>query len=682
QIGALQSLLDKGAEPPTPLQRRVTELGKYFVTGALLAGGIVAAAGLMRGIPPAQLLISAVTLAASAIPEGLPLTITIALTAGVMRMAKRKAVVRKLASLESLGRVTVICSDKTGTLTRNEMTVKELATTAKRVGVTGDGYTLQGEFYPIEQPTDQESIVLDADFHQLLRIGLLCNNASLEQQEKKFRLMGDPTEKAILTVAMKAGIDKEVWHRHREIPFDSSTGSMSVVCEETDQGEHCLLLTKGSPESILRKCDRYLCEGEVKPLTEAIQKQIEQENMRMAEQALRVLGFAYRPLEDKEDVQQALDEGLIYVGLMGMIDPPREDVRSSIEEARALGIKPVMITGDHPITARAIGEQLSICRPGDQLLTGTDIDQLSLEKLVELVPNTNIFARVTPEHKLRIVEAFQRGGEVVAMMGDGVNDAPAIRKADVGIAMGSQGTDLTKDTAGIVLMEDHFHSIIDGVKEGRKIIGNIRKSIGCLISGNLAEVLVATTAVVIGLPMPLIPLQILLMNLLTDALPAIVLATDSKASNSERHKDVIDRSLYRTVLTRGSILGLSALGVFAGALALGVALPLAQTITFATLVAGQIWQTVSWRRLGSTENYQLTSDRPLLLAMLVSWAALLASIYLPGLQGIFATSSLRLPHWFAVIAVSGAVSNLSGRVLTTMQQREHRIASSPVSAAA
>jgi Ca2+-transporting ATPase len=664
QIGALQDLLHQGEEPPTPLQMRVSQLGKHFVTGAMIAGGIVLAAGLLRGMPPAQLLLSAVTLAASAIPEGLPLTITIALTAGVMRMAKKKTVVRKLASLESLGRVTVICSDKTGTLTRNEMTVKELATVGRRVRVTGDGYTPEGQFYLSDDNAFIPRYQLDEDIRQLLTIGLLCNNASIEKREEKYIPIGDPTEAAILVAAQKAGLRQETWKRHREIPFDSKTGSMSVVCKGIESNENCLVLTKGSPEVILRKCTHYLENGEILALTEEVRQEVLAENKRMAEQAFRVLGFAYRPVQEGEKLADVSDEALIFVGLMGMLDPVKEDVAACIEEARRLGVKTVMITGDHPVTACAIGKQLGIYQQGDRILSGEELERLSPHELDTLVQTTSIFARVSPEQKLRIVEAYQRCGEVVAMTGDGVNDAPAIRKADVGIAMGSQGTGITKDTAGIVLMEDDFRSIVTGIKEGRTIIGNIRKAIGCLVTGNLAEVFVATTAIVIGLPMPLIPLQILLMNLLTDALPAMVLATDSQTTGEgERHQDVIDRSLYRTILTRGTILGLGALGVFVGSLASGLSLPIAQTMTFATLVAGQLIQTVSWRYLETKPHSARKNDRSLFLTMGASWLALLTAIYIPGLQRIFGTVALGLPQWGIILAVSGSVTKLSAQVL-------------------
>jgi magnesium-transporting ATPase (P-type) len=682
EIGQLESLINRQEEEQTFLQSRVAQISKRFVVGAVIAAGVVAVAGLLRGIPPIELLISSVTLAASAIPEGLPLTITVALTAGALSMAKRRAVIKKLANLESLGRVTVICCDKTGTLTKNEMTVKEMVTVKNRIHVTGDGYQRTGQFYLSGQPDVAFPVLDDADVRQLLTIGMLCNNARIDSESTE--PMGDPTEAALLTVAEKAKMSQDVWKRHREIPFDSATRSMSVICEEHQQAnvvcedgsrlQRCTIFSKGAPEAILQKCTHYLVDGQVRPMTEEIRRQIREENVRMANQALRVLACAYRNVGDDEDPLQVVDNDLIYVGLMGMMDPPKEGVAASIEEARRLGIKTVMMTGDHPITARAIGAQIGIFQPGDRILTGKELDQLSQDELDQLIAQTSIFARVSPEHKLRIVEAFQRTGEVVAMTGDGVNDAPAIRKADVGIAMGLKGTDITKGSAGIVLLEDHFHSIVDGVKSGRGIIGNIRKAMGCLLVGNLAEVLVTAVSIIIGLPMPLIPLQILLMNILTDAIPAMVLATGSHDDiPAKPYKDVIDRDLYRTIVIRGCVLGLGAVAVFASALAAGMPLPLAQTMTYASLVVGQLLQTVAWRKYGSEGRFSLKKDRVLLTATVGSWLALAATIYVPALRAVFATAPLGLPHWGIVLAVTGALTWASQRWITWSSSRERKM---------
>ena len=608
-----------------------------------------------------QLLISTITLAASAIPEGLPLTITIALTAGILRMSKRKAVVKKLDSLESLGRVTVICSDKTGTLTRNEMTVKQVSTMGRNFGVSGDGYVPEGHFYKLNEQNSTIDPLPDPDLRQLMTVGILCNN-TLMDGNGSFCNISDPTEAALLVAGMKAGLTTAQWNRLHEIPFDSEAQSMSVVCEQDEQTNlvcldgvqmtRCSLYSKGAPEVILDKCSYYLKHGRVEALTDLIRQEIEQENAAMAGQALRVLGFAFKPVQEDEDPTLVADEELIYVGLMGLMDPPKEEVAASIEEACRLGIKPVMITGDHPLTARSIGVQLSIYQPGDRIVTGADLDQLSLQDLSQLLPNTSIFARVSPEHKLRIVEAYQNIGHVVAMTGDGVNDAPAILKADVGIAMGINGTDITKSTAGIVLMEDSFASILDGIKEGRTIIGNMRKAIGCLLGGNLAEVMVTALSVLIGLPIPFIPLQILLMNVLTDAIPAMVLATEARDNGAATpYKDVVDRPLYQAVLTRGGVLGLGGVAVFGTAIAMGLPLAVAQTMTFTSLVVGQLMHIVAWRKYESHNATSIGSDRPLLISLAVSLATLAFVIYLPGLQGVFSTVPLGLRHWGIIAAV-------------------------------
>ncbi|WAH37118.1 HAD-IC family P-type ATPase [Alicyclobacillus dauci] len=670
QMGALEHLLLQQADAPTFLQSRVTQISKRFVIGAFMASAAVTIAGLLRGMPAGSLLISSITLAASAIPEGLPLTITVALTAGVRQMSKRRAVVKKLANLESLGRVTVICCDKTGTLTRNEMTVMEAATVGRRVRIEeGDVDPTEGYFREDGGSNDAVDVLNDADLRELMTIGMLCNNAHLDDAE---HVTGDPTERALLTVASKANLSHETWKRHLEIPFDSATRSMSVVCEENEQANvvcedkeparNCRVFSKGAVETIVGKCTHYQLDGEVHPLTEEIVEQIRLESLRMADSALRVLAFAYRPVEEHETPSEATDTDLIYVGLMGMMDPPKDGVAQSIDEARHLGVRSVMITGDHPLTARAIGRQLGIFRPGDRILTGQEIDELSQAQFDQLIAQTTIFARVSPEHKLRIVEAYQRIGEVVAMTGDGVNDAPAIRRADVGIAMGLNGSDIAKGTAGVVLLEDHFHSIVDGVKGGRSIIGNIRKAMGCLLAGNLAEVLVTAVSIIIGLPVPLIPLQILLMNILTDAVPAMVLATGSQEDVAENpYKDVIDKNLYRTVVLRGCVLGLGAVAVFATGLSMGLSVPLAQTMTYASLVLGQLMQLPAWRTYGSAQRGILQKDKVLLVATCGSLLTLIATIYLPGLTHVFATVPLGLRHWAVVLAVTSGLAWFSQR---------------------
>jgi Ca2+-transporting ATPase len=386
---------------------------------------------------------------------------------------------------------------------------------------------------------------------------------------------------------------------------------------------------------------------------------------------LRVLAFAYRPVDGDHDGIGLDEQDLIYVGMVGMADPPKPAIEEEIRKAQALGVKPVMITGDHPITAVAIAKQIGIYDGTQKVLSGHELDRLTDEELIEMVEDVSIFARVTPEHKLRIVTAFQKKGHIVAMTGDGVNDTPAIKQADVGIAMGEKGTEVTKEAADIVLQHDHFGSIVEGVREGRTIIGNIRKALGCLLTGNLAEIIVTSAAVMLGLPIPLVPVQILLMNLLTDALPAMVLAVNpgNKSTSNER-SDIVDRNLYQKVIVRGVMLGFGSLGLFAASLATGVPIQVAQSIAFATLVAGQLIQTFSWRQEGAGQStHEWAKDRFLIGALGISWLALLTALYVPTVSRFFHTAPLSLNHWIPVLLVAGSVSLFSKPVLSFVSQR-------------
>lgn len=700
EIGNLMNLMKGGEKELTPLQRKVNSITKTFFKIAMLTGGVVFVTGLLRGVPLVQMITTSITLAASAIPQGLPVVITFALSAGIYRMAKKNALVRKLSALETMGRVHVICSDKTGTLTKNEMTVKAVATIDHSWTVGGQGYEPigaieedSGEVAAATTFAEPDTELTDhrEEFHgypdlqqpgqpdlkRLLSIGLLCNNSKLDQEDDHWRVKGDPTEGALLTLAAKAGmnpVNMSHWVRHHEIPFDSGTGRMSVVCESgkadsgSDEDGDCFLLAKGSVEAILNSCTHYQQNGEVFPLSEEQKELILHQNEHYGAQALRVLGFAYRPVEWDASCKEVDEHGLVYVGMAGMIDPPKSEVRSSIEESYSLGVRPVMITGDHPTTAIAIAKQLGIGGEELKVLTGRDLEKMSDPELIVQVPEVSIFARVTPEHKLRIVHAFQKLGMVVAMTGDGVNDSPAIKRADVGIAMGRQGTEVTKETSDIILTEDQFESIVESVKEGRTIIGNIRRAIGCLLTGNLAEILVVSSAVLAGLPLPLVPIQILLMNLLTDALPATILGINpGNKRKLTRRLDIVDKPLYKKVVTRGFILGAGSLGLFAYTLAAGAPLAVAQTVAFATLVSGQLAQTFSWRQEGSRETaLAWTKDKFFISALAVSWVTLFSVIYFPPLAGVFHTAPLSLQQWIPILAFAGSISFLAKPVLALL----------------
>ncbi|MGE7882158.1 HAD-IC family P-type ATPase [Bacillus sp. NPDC094077] len=678
EMGYMISLIKGEETEPTPLQQKVTSISKTFIKGAFVAGGIVLVAGLLRGLPITQMITTSVALTASAVPEGLPIMITIALSAGIFRMQKQNALVRKLSSLETLGRTTVICSDKTGTLTKNEMTVKVIATPNRVWSVSGNGYEPVGTISDVTSSKVAAAVemeVEEATYHEsektplehpdlirVLQISVLCNNSKLEQEDDQWIVKGDPTEGALLSLASKAGVSHEgmtSFERHHEEPFDSETKIMSVVCKEN---EAIYKFSKGSVEAILTRCKWYQHNGEIYPLGDKEKEVILQQNEEFAEQALRVLGFAYSDGENDD---------LIFVGLVGMIDPPKPEVEESIREAIELGVKPVMITGDHPTTAISIAKQTGIWNRDDRVLTGIEIDSLTDEELKEVVKNTSVFARVTPAHKLRIVIAYQDDGQIVAMTGDGVNDTPAIKKANIGIAMGQTGTEVTKEAADLILKKDHFGSIVEGVKEGRTIIGNIRKAVGCLLTGNLAEVLVTSVAVIAGMPIPLVPIQILLMNLITDALPAMILAVNpGNKTKQTKRQDIVDKELYKKVVTRGILLGAGSLALFGVSLAAGVPLAVAQTSAFAALVAGQLIQTFSWRQEGSDETMRdWSKDRFFVTALGTSWLVLLSAIYVPPFARIFHTVPLTLMQWIPVLLVAGTVSQISKPIINLISYK-------------
>lgn len=509
---------------------------------------------------------------------------------------------------------------------------------------------------------------------RLLKISLHCNDAHLYQEDGRWNVKGDPTEGALLSLAAKRGLLKENhshWKRAGEIPFDSASGKMSVVCHEGEHEDQCTVMSKGSVEKLLQHCTHYQKNGQIYPLTDITRRQLMKKNDTLASQALRVLGFSYRELEKFNGKMDDVDQNLIFVGMVGMIDPPKPEVEKSIREAIELGINPVMITGDHPLTALSIAKQIGIYNDKKKVITGQELDLLTDEELKAIIEDIAIFARVTPEHKLRIVTVLQEKRHIVAMTGDGVNDSPAIKKADVGIAMGQTGTQVTKETADIVLKEDHFGSIVDGVKEGRTIIGNIRKAIGCLLSGNLAEILVSAVAVMAGMPLPIVPVQILLMNMLTDALPAMILAINpGKKAKETKRQEIIDSTLYKQVITRGVILGAGSLGLFIWSLRMGMTLATARTVAFATLVAGQLIQTFSWRQAESGESISdLKKDRFLVGALGISWLSLIGVIYIPTLAGIFRTVPLPLWNWAPILLVSMASALLAKPVSTSWISR-------------
>ena len=552
ELGKIATMLQAVESEPTPLQQRMTQLGNVLVTGSLILVAIVVVGGVLkdRGFSNIQELLEvSLSMAVAVVPEGLPAVITVTLALGTQRMVRQNALIRKLPAVETLGSVTTICSDKTGTLTQNKMVVQSVFTNNKTFRVIGEGYTPTGDFQ-----LDGQKISLEEspEISALSVACAICNDSVLQKEQGEWAILGDPTEGALLTLAGKAGIEKDQWNsklpRVREFPFSSERKRMSVISQVEGvatgdassrgidpaiasflQSEPYLMLTKGSPELILARSTQIHLGNHSAPLTEEQRQKILAENDQMASKGLRVLGFAYKPLREipPEGSDEASEQGLVWLGLVGMLDAPRPEVRAAVQECRDAGIRPVMITGDHQLTARAIATDLGIAQEGDRVLTGQELQRMSDEELEQNVDLVSIYARVSPEHKLRIVQALQRRGRFVAMTGDGVNDAPALKQADIGIAMGITGTDVSKEASDMVLLDDNFATIVSATKEGRVVYTNIRRFIKYILGSNIGEVITIAAAPLIGLGgVPLTPLQILWMNLVTDGLPALALAVE------------------------------------------------------------------------------------------------------------------------------------------------------------
>ncbi len=539
ELGKIANEISSMEKEKTPLQEKLDVVGGQIGLVVLVLCAAIFAVGLWReGAVTLDsviyMFLVAVALAVAAIPEGLPAVVTVALAKGMRSMVKENALVKKLSAVETLGSTSVICSDKTGTLTKNEMTVRRIYLGGKTLDLSGQGYSPEGKFSTGGAPFSAE----DADLQLLLRIAALSNNASLEKGFDRWNIIGDPTEAALLVAASKAGISQGViekeYLRLAEIPFSSERKRMTTV-HRTPSGE-ILAYVKGAPDVILGLCSSVLIDGKEMPLTDAERKKVLAANDAYAKSALRVLGTAYRRILPNEKHDADLERDLVFVGLVGMTDPPRDDATKAVHVAQKAGIKIVIITGDHLLTALSVAEEMGIYRQGDKMLTGAELDKLSDDEFYRIVDDVVVYARVSPEHKLRIVSALKKKGHVVAMTGDGVNDAPALKKADIGIAMGMSGTDVAKEAADMILVDDDFASIVAAIGEGRGIYANIRLFIKYLISCNIGEVLTIFVGMVALARLPLNPLQILWMNLLTDAAPAIALAWNPQDPGIMEHK--------------------------------------------------------------------------------------------------------------------------------------------------
>lgn len=684
EMGKIAGLIQQTESMETPLQHRLEQLGKILIAVAIGLTIMVVVAGILHGQPAYGMFLAGVSLAVAAIPEGLPAIVTIALALGVQRMIKRKAIVRKLPSVETLGCASVICSDKTGTLTQNKMTVTNVWLGGRHLQVTGEGYEPVGAAFEDGSMVDVKH---DIALKRLLQISALCNNATItqaEQQDSKKRksketqeewvLKGDPTEGALTVLSAKLGMSAKslegLYKREKEFPFDSERKRMSVLVSH--QGGR-VVYTKGASDMLMEHCSYVLWDGKVVPFTATLKKKCADAAEEMAQNALRVLGLAYRDIRSGEPTETESDVEcqLVFVGLTGMIDPPRREVRDAIATCRRAGIKTVMITGDHQLTAEAIAHQLGIMPRGGVALSGSQLENMTDDQLDKHVDNVYVYARVSPEHKLRIVKSLQRKGHVVAMTGDGVNDAPAIKAADIGIAMGITGTDVSKEASALVLSDDNFATIVSAIEEGRSIYENIRKFIRYLLASNVGEILTMFLAMMAGLPLPLVPIQILWVNLVTDGLPAMALGVDQAEKDLMQQKprsakeSVFARRLGWKIISRGVLIGVCTLGAFWITLKLapGTAaeqLTKAQTVAFATLVLAQLIHVFDCRSSRSIFHRNLFQNRYLVLAVLSSLILMIGVLYIPMLQPIFKTVPLNFREWCLVFVAAGIPTFLMG----------------------
>jgi Ca2+-transporting ATPase len=647
EVGKIANLLQEAVETETPMSKRLEQLGKLLGTAALIICALIFVVGVLYGNSVISMFMTAVSLAVAAIPEGLPAVSTVVLAIGVQRMVKRNAIIRTLPSVETLGSATVICSDKTGTLTQNKMTVVEAYVNHKRDVINRAA----------------PATALNKEENRLLAIAVLCADAQVTNNDNgKYEFTGDPTETALLDFGVLYGMFKDVvekkFPRIDEIPFDSERKRMTTVNKMSESSTR--INVKGGLDEVLSVCDKIIIHGKIRPIVNEDKKLILLANETMANSALRVLAMAYKDLpEAPQNVQIGdLENGLIFIGMLGMIDPARPEVIEAVARCNTAGIRPVMITGDHKSTAMAIAREIGIFREGDTAITGAELEKLSDEEFSNNVSKYAVYARVAPEHKVRIVKAWQSRGEVVAMTGDGVNDAPALKVADIGAAMGIVGTDVAKGAADMVLTDDNFATIVSAIEEGRRIYDNILKAIQFLLSTNIGEIFLLLVTSIFNLGTPLLPIHILWVNLVTDSLPALALSVDPAEKEIMNRKP---RNSKKGFMTNGMVWRIMYQGIMIGAIPLaafiiglheqGVAL--GQTMAFATLMFAQLAHV---RNLHSNTRSSLTispfKNIPLIVAIAVSAALALIVLLIPPIRDAFSLTELDGNHWLVVVLMS------------------------------
>jgi Ca2+-transporting ATPase len=655
EVGRIATLLESASSEKTPLARRLDQVARKLLFACFAIVGLVLVLGLLRSIAPFEIFLFAVSLAVAAIPEGLPAVVTIALALGVSRMARRNALVRRLPAVETLGSAQVICTDKTGTLTVGEMTARRLITAEAAFDVTGEGYSTEG------------AILLDGAVHApspgsplgaLLECAAACADAEIALRETGPCVVGDPTEAALLVAAAKAGVDRGSIERDMPrlatVPFDSDRKRMTVVRR---RGDGIVAYVKGAPELVLERCSHILTERGREILREEWREHMLETSTSLADESFRVLAVARRPLDRWADGIDA-ENHLTLIGFAGLQDPPRAEAREAVAKCRRAGIRTVMITGDHPATGRAIARELGILGEDDEVVVGSELDRMSDDELCERVRRVAVYARVTAEHKLRVVRAWKKSGSIVAMTGDGVNDAPALKEASIGIAMGRTGTEVTKEAADMVITDDNFASIVAAVEEGRAIYDNIRKALGYLLAGNAGELTVALVAVLAGWPLPLLPIQLLWINLVTDGLPALALATDPvdpavlDRPPRPASAELMDRPFVKQMLMTAFLTASVTLAVFSYELGRLGNLDVARNGAFSVLVFAEIFRSLGARNDDrGLHELPIASNARLLAVVIAGYVLQVVLHYLPLLGGVFGMQAISFAKCLAWTAL-------------------------------
>ncbi|MBR3611015.1 MAG: cation-translocating P-type ATPase [Oscillospiraceae bacterium] len=640
RMGKIAGLLSEHREEATPLQQKLAVLSKYIAGGCVLICLIVTLTGILRGEPAFDMFLTGLSLSVAAIPEGLTAVITISLGLAVSRMLKKNALIRKLHSVETLGCANVICSDKTGTLTENRMTVTEIYLPSGKV------------FYPSDFKEK------NADLEKALLCAGICNNGEWDGAQK---ISGEPTEAALLKSVLESGISFGNFRRTGEIPFDSARKLMSVSSKSPDGKEY--IFAKGAPDVLIPLCKMKYVNGKEEKLSFADEAALKKQLSDMAKNALRVIAVGFR----EHSGGKITEEGFCFLGFFGLMDPPRKNAAESVLKCKNAGIRTVMITGDHPETAFAIAKKIAIAKEKSEVLTGKEIDSLSEKAFCDVLEHKNVFARVTPEHKLKIVRTLKKKGNITAMTGDGVNDAPAVREADIGVSMGKNGTDVTREASGIVLLDDDFSTLVSAVEEGRIIYQNIRKFIRYLLSCNIGEVVTMFFGMLMGMPVVLLPIQILMVNLVTDGIPAIALGFDPPQEDvmaqkpRKRNESVFSGGLGTTIITRGVLIGLSVLGAFTTVLGFSQNVAEARTAAFLALVFTQLIHVFECKsETKSLFSMKLFNNMKLFWAVISSAAIVLSTVYIPALATVFKTVPLDGKSMLTVLGFSAVVPVISG----------------------